>query len=117
MSGVDIQDLTTVVIGKRTSKSGSNAGSKKQPGVVGIKGTLESGVARKLDDNEVKAPDTVGPKVGKVSQRAISLHMLHSRGDALETHCVQLGSKSDLLSRSDLLTRCMLCRSCDAART
>lgn len=72
MSGVDVQDLNTVVIGKRGHKgsggsSGGSAGGKKQPGVVGIGGKLESGAARKLDDNEAKAPDTIGLKVGQVS--------------------------------------------------
>ena len=73
MSGVDVQDLNPVVIGKRATRGsrdggGSNgqASDKKQSGVVGIGGKLESGAARKLDDNETKAPDTVGREVGKV---------------------------------------------------
>lgn len=73
MSGVDVQDFNPVVIGKRTKDgsgfaSGSNgqANDKKQAGVVGIGGKLESGAARKLDDNEAKAPDTVGREVAKV---------------------------------------------------
>ena len=74
MSGVGVQDFTPVVIGKRTRNGSGFAGGsdgqasdKKQAGVVGIGGKLESGAARKLDDNETKAPDTVGREVGKVS--------------------------------------------------
>ena len=76
MSGVDVQDYNVVVIGKRSNRGSGgasgdgNAGGTKQPGVVGIGGKLESGAARKLDDNEAKAPDTVGMKVGKVSSAA-----------------------------------------------
>lgn len=72
MSGVGVQDFAPVVIGRRANKgsggSGTAAegGNKKQAGVVGIGGKLESGAARKLDDNETKAPDTVGREVGKV---------------------------------------------------
>lgn len=73
MSGVDVQDFSTVVIGKKSRKgSGGGTGSngltsdKKQVGVTGISGKLESGTARKLDDNEAKAPETVGREVGMV---------------------------------------------------
>jgi hypothetical protein len=72
MSGIDIQDFNTVVIGKKGSKGGGGsssgyAGDKKGGfGVVGLGGKLESGAAAKLDSDEAKAPDTVGPKVGQV---------------------------------------------------
>lgn len=69
MSGVDIQDLTPVVIGSK-AKRGSNTskvpGETKASGVVGIGGKLESGTARKLDNNEAKAPEAVGKEVGRV---------------------------------------------------
>lgn len=65
MSGVDVQDLVTVVIGRKTKKA-TDSSEKKPTGVVGIGGRLESGTARKLDDNEAKAPETVGREVGKV---------------------------------------------------
>lgn len=74
-----MQDFTPVVIGSRAksatkvlhSSNGIGTGSsvssaKKGAGAAGISGKLDNSTAHKLDDNEVKPPETVGTKVGHV---------------------------------------------------
>ena len=67
-----IQDHKAVVIGNKkvAQANAAKSGEAKKPGSTGLNGKLDNQTASKLDDNEVKAPRTVGIEVGQAIQRA-----------------------------------------------
>lgn len=65
-----IQDHTVVVIGnKQAAKAAApKITEAKKTGSAGLSAKLDNQTAAKLDDNEVKAPKTIGIDVGNVGR-------------------------------------------------
>ncbi|KAL7010168.1 hypothetical protein EMMF5_000188 [Cystobasidiomycetes sp. EMM_F5] len=94
-----IQDHTVVVIGnKQAAKAAApKITEAKKTGSAGLSAKLDNQTAAKLDDNEVKAPKTIGIDVGNAIQQARMAKGLKTK-DLADQLAVQKSIITDLES-------------------